>query len=220
VQPSQLEGDNVFVRGAWKVNDKHTLSAITYLLDVDDDSKYAPGKSVDNSTDTFGLEYDGNFGPANVKAAYARQSDAGKSTLDYSANYYFVESGAAYKGVKGHIGYEVLAADNGVGFKTPYATLHKFQGWADMFLVTPADGIEDLYAGLSGKVGPVKLAAIYHDFQAEDSSADFGSEWDLSATWAINKMWELQLKYADFSTDDASRYSDSKKTWATVHFKY
>ena len=44
-------------------------------------------------------------------------------------------------------GYEVLGADNGVGFATPLATGHKFQGWADKFLTTPGDGIEDVYIG-------------------------------------------------------------------------
>ena len=33
---------------------------------------------------------------------------------------------------------------NGVkGFTTPLASLHKFQGWADKFTATPANGIED-----------------------------------------------------------------------------
>ena len=77
----------------------------------------------------------------------------------------------------------MLGSDNGVGVKTPYATLHGFQGWADKFLTTPADGIEDFYLGLSGKLGGVTLGATYHDFQAEESSADFGTEIDLVATW-------------------------------------
>ena len=67
------------------------------------------------------------------------QSEAGDSELDYDANYYLAELGAGYKGVTGTLGYEVLAADDGVGFQTPYATLHKFQGWADQFLAKPVE---------------------------------------------------------------------------------
>jgi hypothetical protein len=220
VQPAQLEGDNYFVHGGWKVNEEHALSAFAYILDIDDDEKYDPGKSVNNSTDTYGLEYAGKFGPISAKAAYARQSDGGDSSLDYDANYYMLEGGITFVGVNAHVGYEVLESDSEVGFKTPYATLHKFQGWADKFLATPNDGIEDIYAGLSGEIGPVKLQAIYHDFQAQDSGTDFGSEIDLAATWPVNKMWTLQLKYADFDTDDESRYKDTEKIWAVVHFKY
>ncbi|MEE4249961.1 MAG: hypothetical protein V2I38_05185, partial [Alcanivoracaceae bacterium] len=98
------------------------------------------------------------------------------------------------------------------------ATLHKFQGWADKFLVTPADGIEDLYVSLAGALGPVKLAAIYHDFQAEDSSADYGSEINLVANWAYDSNWSFQLKFASFSSD-SSAYTDTDKAWMTVNFK-
>ncbi|MBE9539218.1 MAG: hypothetical protein IMF06_09065, partial [Proteobacteria bacterium] len=113
---------------------------------------------------------------------------------------------------------EVLGAGDGVGFKTPLATLHKFQGWADKFLGTPGDGIEDVYVGVNGKLGPVKLAAIYHDFSAEDSKADFGTEIDLVATWPINKQFSIQAKYAAFDSDSV-RYTDTDKAWVTLQLK-
>jgi hypothetical protein len=106
-----------------------------------------------------------------------------------------------------------------VGFKTPLATLHKFQGWADKFLVTPADGIKDRYIGVSGNAGPVNLAAIWHDFQAEEGGGDFGDELDLQATWPVNKMFTLQLKYANFKGDGSVTYQDTQKAWLTVQFK-
>ena len=38
-------------------------------------------------------------------------------------------------------GYEELGSDGGVAaFQTPLATLHAFNGWADLFLTTPGDG--------------------------------------------------------------------------------
>ena len=139
---------------------------------------------MNNSSETGGVEYVGKVSMLNVRAAFARQSDAGDSELDYDADYYLVEVGGkvANFGLKG--GYEVLAAGDGVGFATPLATLHKFQGWADKFLGTPGDGVEDMYFGVDTTIGPVKLAAVYHDFQAEDSSEDFGDEIDLAATLA------------------------------------
>ena len=106
-----------------------------------------------------------------------------------------------------------------MGFKTPYATLHKFQGWADKFLVTPGDGIEDIYVGLKGAAGPVKLGAFYHEFTAEDSGDDFGSEIDLVATWPASKYLTLQLKFASFSTDDSSRFDDTDKVWVSAILK-
>jgi len=218
VQPADHHGENHFVRADWKVAENHTVSGFLYLLDVDDDPAYAPGKTVGNSSDTYGLEYSGAFGPVTAKAAYATQSDAGDSPLRYDADYYLLEGGFGFSGMKATLGYEVLAAGDGVGFKTPYATLHKFQGWADKFLITPGDGIEDIYVGLTGKLGPVKLGGFYHDFSAEDSSEDWGSEIDLVATWVYNKNWSFQLKYAAFSSD-SDAYSDVDKGWVTVNFK-
>ena len=39
--------------------------------------------------------------------------------------------------------YESLEGNGARGFSTPLATLHAFQGWADVFLNTPADGVDD-----------------------------------------------------------------------------
>ena len=217
-QPAYWRGDNNLLRLDWKLNENHTLAGYYYGLDIDDRGDWAPGKSVDNSTDTIGIEYSGKFGPIAAKAAYARQEDAGDSNLNFDANYYMLEGAMNLGPVNAKIGYEVLGAGDGVGFKTPLATLHKFQGWADKFLVTPGDGIEDLYLGITGAVGPVKLGAYYHDFQAEDSGADFGQELDLVATWAINKQFTSQLKYATFDSDSV-RYADTDKLWLTFQLK-
>ena len=41
-------------------------------------------------------------------------------------------------------GYEVFASDGSrSAFRTPLATLHRFQGWTDKFLGTPPAGVED-----------------------------------------------------------------------------
>jgi hypothetical protein len=217
--PADLEGDNYLLRVDYKLAENHKLTAFGYMLDIDDQGKYASGKTVNNSSDTFGVEYSGKFDWLSVDASYATQSDAGDSELDYDADYYKVELGAKFKPVTIKAGYEVLASDNNVGFATPLATLHKFQGWADMFLSTPGDGIEDAYVSVGGKVGPVKLAATYHDFQAESSSTDFGTEIDLAATWPVNKQFSVQAKYATFDTDDSSRYVDVDKYWLTLQLK-
>lgn len=75
-----------------------------------------------------------------------------------------------------------------------------------------------MYFGVNGVLGPVKLAAVYHDFQAEDSSEDFGTEVDLSATWPVNQYFNTQLKYAGVSAD-SDRYTNTDKVWLTLQFK-
>ena len=217
-QPANWKGDNHLARLDWTLADDHTLTGFIYALEIDERGSWSPNKSVNNSTDTYGVEYSGKLGPLGAKAAYAKQSDAGDSYLSYDADYYMLEGAMTFAGITGKLGYEVLGADNGIGFKTPLATAHKFQGWADKFLTTPGDGIEDLYLGATGKLGPVKLGAFYHDFSAEDSSENFGTEWDLIGTWPINKQFTTQLKYANFSSD-SDRYSDTQKLWVTLQLK-
>ncbi|MCB1678003.1 MAG: alginate export family protein [Halioglobus sp.] len=217
--PSDLEGDNYFLRADYKITPDHTISAFGYLLDFDSQNGYAAGKTVNNSSDTYGVEYQGKFDWFSVALSWADQSDAGDSQLDYDAQYYLVELGATFQAVNVTVGYEVLGTGDGVGFSTPLATLHKFQGWADMFLATPGDGIEDTYLSIGGSAGPVNLQAVYHDFQAEDSNADFGTELDLVATWPINKQFSVQAKYAAFDTDNRLRYADTDKAWVTLQLK-
>ena len=58
--------------------------------------------------------------------------------------------------------------------KSPLATLHKFNGFADVFLVTPDRGLEDLYVklgytlDLGETLGPLKAAVWYHEFSTDD----------------------------------------------------
>ena len=216
--PAEWSGDNHFAYADWKVAEGHNIGAFGYHIDVDSQHNYSAAKTVNNSSDTWGIEYIGKVWQLNVRAAYASQSDAGDSELNYDADYYFAEVGGKLADIGLKAGYEVLAAGDGVGFATPLATLHKFQGWADQFLSTPRDGVEDAYVGADVAVGPVMLAAVYHDFQAEDSSEDFGSEIDLSATWPVNEHFTTELKFAGFSAD-SNRYSDVNKLWVTLQLK-
>jgi len=75
-----------------------------------------------------------------------------------------------------------------------------------------------VYISVGGKAGPVKLAAVYHDFQAESASTDYGTEIDLVATWPVNKHFTVQAKYAAFDADDPS-FSDVDKAWLTLQLK-
>jgi hypothetical protein len=223
-QPADWEGDNIFLRATYNLAEAHSVSGYGYLIDVDPQSGYTAGKTVNNSTNTFGIEYQGKFSEwLGVKAAFATQSSEGNSELDYDADYYMAELNASFKPVTLKIGYEVLGSGEngntggGVGFKTPLATLHLFQGWADKFLATPANGIEDAYVGISGKLGPVKVGAFYHDFKAESLDTQYGTEFDMIATWPVNKQLSLQAKFADYQAKDF--LTDTTKFWLTVQLK-
>jgi hypothetical protein len=75
----------------------------------------------------------------------AHQTNYANNPLSISLNYWLGEGSVTYKGLTGLIGYEVLEGNGTIGFATPLATLHAFNGWADMFLTTPANGLKDFY---------------------------------------------------------------------------
>ncbi len=216
--PADWRGDNNFLYVDWAPAEGQHIGLFGYYVDVDSRHSYPASKTVNNSSQSAGVEYIGGISALRVRASFARQSDAGDSELDYDADYYLLELGGDLGPVALLAGYEVLAAGDGVGFATPLATLHKFQGWADKFLNTPGDGVEDLYGGVSGKLGPVKLDAVYHDFQAEDGGGSFGKELDLAATWPVNRIFNTQLKFAGFDGDRPG-YTDTYKVWLTLEAK-
>ena len=84
-----------------------------------------------------------------------------------------------------------VGGDGTVSVQTPLATLHAFDGWADKFLTTPKDGIDDAYVSVGKKLYGVELLASYHDFSSDNLSYDYGTELDLSVGKKLNKSLSL-----------------------------
>ncbi len=115
-------------------------------------------------------------------------------------------------------------------FQTPLGTNHAFQGWADRFLVTPADGIEDLFVTLNLKVMGANFSAMWHRFSANNDGYDFGNEWDLVLEKPIANNFLIGAKYAYYDASDnalnqarnsiSGQAFDLEKVWAYVQFKF
>ena len=198
------------------------LTGYAHLFDVDED---VPSFS----TQTYGLRITGKpaLGEGTTipyAGEFAYQADYADNPASTGLYYYLIEPGIAYAGASLKLGFEVLEGDGVSAFQTPFATLHAFQGWADKFLVTPADGIEDLYVALSYTVKGVeileglKLIAVYHDFDAEDSGTGYGTEIDLKAAYLFLDYFTVELKYANYEADAFS--VDTEKFWASLTFKF
>jgi hypothetical protein len=176
---------------------------------------------------TVGLRFNGNCNVGSVKfgvaLAYATQQDHADNPLDYEAEYGAAAFSGTFREWNLEAGFEQLTGDGTKGFTTPLATLHRFQGWADKFLTTPADGVDDRYltAGYAkaNVLGASRLTATasYHTFEAERGATDFGSEIDLQlrAEW---KRLRVGLKYADYAADAFA--TDTTKYWAEVEYTW
>lgn len=210
--PADLGGDIHMFNLKYKFNKQHKLSVFAYGMDFD--AAHAL------SNDTVGVLYNGKFGNFNLTASYAGQTDGGDNPNDFDTNYFNLAGNFKVGKVTLGAGYEELDGDNGVGFMTPLATLHKWQGFADQFLGTPGTGIEDLQFNIAGKVGPVKLKLVWHDFSASEGGGDYGDEIDLTAAYKINKHVSALLKYSDFNADSGSGRRDIEKLWIMLTAKF
>lgn len=172
------------------------------------------------SSDTYALNVKGKVEGLNYDVGYAQQSGAYDNPTDYDANYTRLEVGYTLSGINATLGQESLGADKdkGVGFATPLATGHKFQGWADQFLNTPGTGVEDTYLQVSGKVSDYAITAVYHQFASVEKTAfttdDYGTELDLSVATKLGKNYGALLKAAQYTgDDDGAKAADVTKIW-------
>ena len=172
--------------------------------------------NTDEDYDTFGLRYTGKIEKFSYTAEFATQSKSRDGVAkDFDATYMLLEAGTKLGAVNVKAGYEVLGSDDGMyGFQTPLATKHKFNGWADMFLGTPAVGLQDIYATVSGKAAGGKWSLTYHTYSADESTDtvdDLGSEINAVFTTKIADKYPIGVKYADYSADDFA--VDTSKLW-------
>jgi Alginate export len=219
-----VSGDNVFANLSYK-HKLGTLTGFAYLVDQDE----AAISGFRMSSQTFGARFAGaaplsKMAKLTYAASYARQSDHHRNPNNYSADYWLGELGLEAKGFKLLGGYERLGADTGAAltsFQTPLATLHKFNGWADKFLVTPPNGLRDIYGTLGyakPKVGPfdsMGITASYHDFKSDRLSQHYGDEIDAQIVAKL-KRYTFTLKYADYNARAFA--TDTRKFWASIEW--
>ncbi len=187
-----------------------------YWYDIDNED--APGLS----NTTWGVRLDGSAQAGKTAFGYilefASQDDNADNPTPYDADYYRLDLSAGFGKVTLYAGFESLEGDHrspGQAFRTPLATLHAFNGWADKFLTTPAAGLEDAFLGAKGKLGEWAWNILYHDFSAQSGPGSFGTEIDASLSRKFAERYGLLLKAASFDTD-SDAYGDTTKLWVQL----
>ena len=212
--------DAGLLRATFEVNDALSLEAYGYLLNFDDAHTL--------STNTFGLRANGALPVADDTRAvytleYASQTDTGDNPNDLRLDYVLAEAGVVHRGWLVKLSHEWLEGDGQVGFSTPLATSHAFQGWADKFLATPAGGVRDVFLTIRGPVAGFDALLVAHDFQSTTGDVDFGRELDLQVTRKLLDRLTVGLKGALYLADGNSANvggaaNDTTKVWAWVQF--
>ncbi len=221
---------SVLLNAKYKVMNELSITAYDYMLS--------------SIHDTIGVALTGKIDAGaklTYRAEYAMQQDStlktgSKAKGKADATYMNLDLGANISGILAGVNYELLSAnsnykDDGAtaqnAFSTPLATGHKFNGWADMFLATPAGGLQDMNARIGYKAkGFGKLLGVYHVFTADEKMGDqddLGSEIDVVYVNKIPGVNNLKglVKFASYSAGKVATYTNDKQVaWVQLDYKF
>ena len=195
------------------------LETYAYLLNFD--SREPGTRALGTATGGLRLQGQRALGTRAAKLLYtmdyARQTDRKDNPADIGVNYAFGELGLQQAGpwpwlesLTIKAAGELLEGDGpqavpggrvARAFQTPLGTNHAFQGWADRFLLTPADGIVDLSGTVIAMLHGAQLMLTYHDFDADRDGYAYGTEWDVQLTRVFREHYTGGLKYAAYDAD-------------------
>lgn len=193
-----------------KAGESYLITAFLYSIDGRPDMAAGSG-------DTAGLRLTGSTEQEDFifryAVAYARQwENSGNAGVEFGHDYWSVDASLAKAGWAFGVGYEILDGDGSHGFSTPLATLHKFNGFADVFLGASAsgglvNGLEDLHVRAEYLLPVwegIRLTAIHHWFVPQRGGGDYGDEIDLVASYAFTEQVSLIGKFGRYSSDGGS----------------
>lgn len=264
------DGNIDMVNAKYRISPTESLIGYAYLIDVENlgqnngnpaaasfvaqggnglgaSQDSIPTATTDASSKTFGLRLDGarkvnDDWKLLYTAEYAKQDDyrGGNSLID--AHYFKLGGGTMFGVWSLRIDHEELSSNGGkYAFQTPLGTNHLFQGWADIFLATPRQGMKDTFVTFAGSIQKAKLYAEYHvfhsdkDFETLGSTAvnrrfgdKYGTEFDASVLYPFTDKITGKIEYANFNESDvygtslkgAARKGDKEMFWITGMYTF
>lgn len=191
--------------------------------------KYTEDRALfGRSNQTYGIRFIGSPQvndtlTLHYTAEYSYQADHENNPNSFALDRYNLMGGLTLFGITAKAALEQLDGNGTNAFQTPLGTNHAFQGWADRFLVTPADGIRDVNFTLGSSVLGANLMFVYHNFSDDSGSIDYGNEYDFQVTKAFGKHYSVLLKYAYYDADDtapAFASNDTQKVWVQGNISF
>ncbi len=204
----------------YRNNKAFGLSAFSYLIDYDDNVGAGDAPRFPGAPDqrTVGLRAAGKLADVGYEFQYANQGQYADAPDTVDADYYLAELSYSRYPVTPTVGWEVAGGDGNYGFQFPLATNHAYFGWADVFLVTPADGLRDAYGALSWAPKRFKFQAVYHDFDADEGGRDYGNEVDAAAAYRFTDELSVLAKFADYNSDGFA--ADTRRYWLQTTYVF
>ncbi len=182
------------------------IGVVHFELDLDaDDPAFSDSRTTALTyngrafIDDFGLFW---------SAVYAVQERDGRQPT-YSQFDAHVEYADVSMGVRA----ERLGTNDGVALQTPLASVHSFNGAADVFTVTPPGGLYDFQIRASwrlGSAGPLRDTAFsvnQNVFAPATDGPSYGREWGAQASTRLGPV-SLVVEWASYRAEDFSEDVD------------
>lgn len=209
-----FEGEFHILDASYKT-DFGKVGGYAYLLDVDNNGNVG-------ESNTFGAFVD----TGSIYAEFAYQDgESGLAGGDYDALYGHLKYTAKMQGATVMTGVEYL----GENFKTPFATVHAYNGFADAFILQRIglnnatgnyDGITDFYLGYvkGGLPGGLTFKGFLHMFMDGKMDDTYGYEADAVLVKKFNSNLTGLMKASYFVGDDF--YDDIKQVSVQLDYKF
>lgn len=190
-----VTGDVHLFNVSYALRENFTLGGYTYLMDFDEPDGW------DNQT--FGLSAKATFFDVVFYGEAAWQNDAGVANDD-EALYAHVNATKTFGDHSLTVGLEHLDA----GFQTPLATVHAFNGFADVFIgqriAGTLPGLTNAYVSHTVPIfHGIKWTNVLHAFGDNELSAHLGWEYDSVLTKKFDDHFTAIAKLAHFETESA-----------------
>lgn len=214
----EFDGEFHFLDGTYTVNDDLTLGAYLYLVDVENNPNVG-------ESNTFGGFV--SYGPFTLEAAFQDGTTAVGGQGDYDSWYAHARVAKKFGEATYGAGVEYLEKD----FKTPLATVHAFNGFADAFIGQRLglnnaggayDGLTDLYLSITrpGLPWGITFKGFAHLFLDDSFDETYGYEFDAVLVKKVTENLTAVVKAAWFIAEDGNGYSDIKQITVGANFKY
>lgn len=223
------DSDSHLLNVGYVANDAARFEGFAYFIDLTDAS--AP---QDRSNMTVGGRVTGTVPMGEARFSYAamlaRQTDYGSSTADFDLGFASLDARVSGSGATLLVGYDLLEGDGSNTIATPLGAAHSILGWADAFngggAQSTVDGLEEIrFGGSYGAdfAGPMvsawQVGAVHHDFSAQRTGDDLGSEWNLWLNFDLPRDVGLSFQYADFDGSDSPLApADRRKQWVVLTY--
>ncbi len=204
---------------SYKVGDYGTAVGYGYWVDYTDVGTYA------KSGQTYGFRMSNYLKPGDglpitdkislvYTAEYSNQQNYGHSPVAFDVDRYNVMGGLTLFNFTLQGSMEQLGG-KGINrtFNTPLGTNAAFQGWANLFITTPPNGIRDVFGTAIGQFnqGNTVATLAYHDFSDDTSNIHYGKEFDATVLQKFGKHYSVLARYAYYDADKFG--TDTQKIW-------